>query len=108
MRSCVVWLPVMTNDVQSTSLVESCVELVEVSIQDYSTTDNWLKGLKVMSEIISKYIIDIKKHILEDIMPFWDRRCLDREYGGYITCFDREGNITSTNKYIWFQGRQLY
>jgi N-acylglucosamine 2-epimerase len=61
-----------------------------------------------MSEIIKKYISEIRKHILEDIMPFWDTRCLDRESGGYITCFDREGNITSTNKYIWFQGRQLY
>lgn len=61
-----------------------------------------------MPETIKPYSIDIKKHILEDIMPFWDKRCLDREYGGYITCFDREGNITDTNKYIWFQGRQLY
>jgi len=61
-----------------------------------------------MPEAIDTYIADIKKHILEDIMPFWDTRCLDREAGGYITCFDRQGNITSTNKYIWFQGRQLY
>jgi N-acylglucosamine 2-epimerase len=61
-----------------------------------------------MPQTINKYIVDIKKHILEDIMPFWDTRCLDREYGGYITCFDRQGNMTDTNKYIWFQGRQLY
>jgi N-acylglucosamine 2-epimerase len=61
-----------------------------------------------MTEITKKYMADIKNHILEDIMPFWDKRCLDREYGGYITCFDRQGAITSTNKYIWFQGRQLY
>ena len=26
-----------------------------------------------------------EKHILEDVMPFWDRRCIDKEYGGYIT-----------------------
>ncbi|MFZ5911854.1 MAG: AGE family epimerase/isomerase [Chloroflexota bacterium] len=61
-----------------------------------------------MSETTRKYVADIKKHILEGIMPFWDNRCLDSEYGGYITCFDRQGNITDTNKYIWFQGRQLY
>lgn len=47
-------------------------------------------------------------HIKTDIMPFWDSRCIDRECGGYLTCFDREGNLTDTNKYIWFQGRQLY
>ena len=41
-------------------------------------------------------------------MPFWEGRCLDREHGGYLTCFDRIGNVTDNNKYIWFQGRQLY
>jgi N-acylglucosamine 2-epimerase len=61
-----------------------------------------------MPEITKKYISEIKRHILKDIMPFWDSRCLDREFGGYITCFDRFGNITDTHKYIWFQGRQLY
>ena len=43
-----------------------------------------------------------RDHITNDIMPFWDSRCLD------LTCFDREGNLTDDNKYIWFQGRQLY
>ncbi len=61
-----------------------------------------------MASKIDKYLTEIKGHILEDIMPFWDQRCLDRQYGGYITCFDREGNQTSDHKYIWFQGRQLY
>ena len=40
-----------------------------------------------------------EKHILEDVMPFWDRRCIDKEYGGYITCFDREGKMTDDKKY---------
>lgn len=61
-----------------------------------------------MFEVTQQYITKIKTHILEDIMPFWDKRCLDSELGGYITCFDREGNVTDTHKYIWFQGRQLY
>ena len=56
--------------------------------------------------------IEIAKHyrkrIVEDIMPFWDQRCIDREYGGYFTCFDREGKLTDTDKYVWFQGRQLF
>ena len=51
---------------------------------------------------------ELKEHLLSDVMPFWDSRCLDREYGGYLTCFDREGNLTDDSKYIWFQGRQLY
>lgn len=61
-----------------------------------------------MSDSIHGYIAAIKKHILDDIMPFWDTRCLDQESGGYITCFDREGKVTDTHKYVWFQGRQLY
>ena len=44
-----------------------------------------------------------KKHLVEECLPFWDR-CIDREYGGYFTCFDREGNLTDSNKYVWFQG----
>lgn len=61
-----------------------------------------------MALTTNRYIMEIRRHILEDIMPFWDKRCLDSQFGGYITCFNRKGNPTSTNKYIWFQGRQLY
>lgn len=61
-----------------------------------------------MNTKIKEYVNYYEKHILEDIMPFWDKRCIDNECGGYFTCFDREGNITDDRKYIWFQGRQLY
>jgi N-acylglucosamine 2-epimerase len=49
-----------------------------------------------------------RKHLLEDVMSFWEVRTADTEYGGYLTCFDRKGNVTDTTKYIWFQGRQLW
>ena len=49
-----------------------------------------------------------RNHLLGDVMSFWEERTIDRENGGYITCFDREGNVTDTDKYIWFQGRQLW
>ncbi|HHW47758.1 MAG TPA: hypothetical protein GXX14_03960 [Clostridiaceae bacterium] len=61
-----------------------------------------------MKEKVKEYAAYYRKHILEDIMPFWDARCIDDECGGYLTCFDRDGRLTDTNKYIWFQGRQLY
>lgn len=54
------------------------------------------------------YLDYYTRHISEDIMPFWDSRCIDATYGGYLTCFDRTGKLTDDNKYIWFQGRQLY
>src|SRR5699024_5437490 len=59
---------------------------------------------QLRDSLISYY----RKHILEDVMPFWDERCIDEKCGGYLTCFDREGGLTDDRKYIWFQGRQLY
>ena len=49
-----------------------------------------------------------RKHLLEDVMPFWEVRTRDAECGGYLTCFDRQGNVTGTDKYVWFQARQLW
>ena len=49
-----------------------------------------------------------RRHLLEDVMPFWEGRTADRECGGYFTCFDRTGKLTDSSKYIWFQGRQLW
>lgn len=60
---------------------------------------------QVQKEELTAYY---RKHVLEDIMPFWDERCIDKVYGGYLTCFDRKGTLTDDRKYIWFQGRQLY
>lgn len=42
-----------------------------------------------------------------DLMPFWEKRCVDGAFGGYLTCFDRAGNLTDDSKYVWFQGRML-
>lgn len=61
-----------------------------------------------MDKKVSEYVKYYEKHILEEIMPFWDERCIDQECGGYFTCFDRKGNLTDDKKYVWFQGRQLY
>lgn len=61
-----------------------------------------------MSKEFLEYANYYRNHIVNDVMPFWDARCLDLESGGYLTCFDRTGNLTDDNKYIWFQGRQLY
>jgi N-acylglucosamine 2-epimerase len=49
-----------------------------------------------------------RKHLLDDVMAFWEARTKDVECGGYLTCFDRRGNVTDTDKYIWFQARQLW
>lgn len=49
-----------------------------------------------------------KKALLEDCIPFWLKNSLDRKYGGYLTCLERNGNVYSTDKSVWFQGRGLW
>jgi len=45
-------------------------------------------------------------HLEEQITPFWVQRGLDRECGGFFTCFDNTGReLAGTDKYVWSQGR---
>jgi N-acylglucosamine 2-epimerase len=43
--------------------------------------------------------------LFDDVIPFWLSHSLDREYGGYLTCLDRDGSVLNTDKSMWFQGR---
>ena len=36
---------------------------------------------------------------------FWLKNGIDREHGGVYTCLDRKGEIYSTDKSVWMQGR---
>ena len=55
-----------------------------------------------------RYAAELRRSLLEDIMPFWDRNALDEEYGGIFTGLDRRGRIVETDKSIWFQGRATW
>lgn len=46
-----------------------------------------------------------KEDLTENIMPFWLKNGLDREYGGIYTCLNRDGSLMDTTKSVWFQGR---
>lgn len=46
-----------------------------------------------------------KKELLESCVPFWLTHGVDTEYGGVLTCLDCEGNLYSTDKSVWMQGR---
>jgi N-acylglucosamine 2-epimerase len=43
--------------------------------------------------------------LLEDTLPFWINHCVDREYGGFMFCLDRDGTVMDTDKGVWTQGR---
>jgi len=46
--------------------------------------------------------------LLKDVMPFWMKHGMDREFDGIITSLDRDGSILDTDKSIWFQGRAAW
>ena len=43
--------------------------------------------------------------LLEDVLPFWTRHCVDRECGGFMMALDRDGTVLDTDKGMWQQGR---
>ena len=53
-------------------------------------------------------MIDYRKELTEDILPFWLKEAIDGEYGGIMTCLDREGHLYGDEKSVWFQGRALW
>ena len=43
--------------------------------------------------------------LLEDVVPFWLKHSVDRQYGGTMTALDRDGTVIDTDKCLWQQGR---
>ncbi len=46
--------------------------------------------------------------LVNDVIPFWEKNCIDREFGGYFTSLDRDGSVYDTTKYMWMQWRIVY
>lgn len=49
-----------------------------------------------------------RDELLQNVIPFWLEKSQDKEYGGYFTCLDRQGNVFDTDKFIWLQGREVW
>jgi len=49
-----------------------------------------------------------RHQLLDDVVPFWEKRAPDARYGGYLHHFDRRGTPGSTDKNVWCQGRMLW
>jgi N-acylglucosamine 2-epimerase len=43
--------------------------------------------------------------LLNDTLPFWIPRAIDREHGGYLNSLNEDGTLLQTDKAVWFQGR---
>ncbi len=46
--------------------------------------------------------------LMKDFVSFWESVSVDKEYGGYLCGFDREGKLFFEDKSVWQQGRSLW
>lgn len=46
--------------------------------------------------------------LLEDTVPFWFPRSLDKEFGGYLLMRDHDGTLIDDDKAVWIQGRSVW
>ena len=49
-----------------------------------------------------------RDNLLENVVPFWMKNSVDKEYGGFFTCLDDKGKVYDTDKFVWLQGRQVW
>ena len=55
-----------------------------------------------------KYIEKYEGELLNSVIPFWEKNCVDKEFGGYFTSLDKDGSVYDTTKYMWMQWRIVY
>lgn len=60
--------------------------------------------MKSINEFKAMY----KKTLFEDFVAFWERFSPDKEYGGFLCGFDRDGELFFEDKSVWQQGRSLW
>ncbi|MHA1699195.1 MAG: AGE family epimerase/isomerase, partial [Promethearchaeota archaeon] len=56
----------------------------------------------------TSYYERYKNELLNLIIPFWEKHCIDDKYGGYFTYLDQDGTVYDTDKYMWMQWRIVY
>ena len=54
---------------------------------------------------IKSYRKIYKDELFDSVVPFWIKNAIDWKHGGVYTCLTRTGEIYSTDKSGWFQGR---
>ncbi len=54
---------------------------------------------------LKDYLKKFQEELSESCIPFWLNHALDEENGGIVNCLDRKGEVYSTDKSVWMQGR---
>ena len=49
-----------------------------------------------------------KRELFEEYIKLWDWRGIDQKYGGFLPYYDADGNYTTTDKEMYYQGRGLW
>ena len=61
---------------------------------------------RLFTEIRIDDLIELYKNdLLNDIIPFWLNKSIDREDGGFMFSLDRKGEVIDTDKGVWQTGR---
>ena len=55
-----------------------------------------------------QYRKEFERVLLENFVPFWTNFSVDKEYGGYLCGFMRDGELFHEDKSVWQQGRSLW
>jgi len=62
-----------------------------------------------MRERCKKLLREVEHHLHKELLPFWRTHGEDKDYGGYLTYFDRDGRPTGeTVKTLLCQARMIY
>jgi len=58
---------------------------------------------------VALYLEEVKKHLHQELLPYWKIRGDDKGFGGFLTFFDRNGNPTGqTEKNLLAHSRMIY
>jgi mannose 2-epimerase len=61
------------------------------------------------NEQLQQYRQEAHHHLTHELLPFWEKRCVDHQYGGFITHFDKDGNDSGEDeKSLIAQTRSIY
>ena len=62
-----------------------------------------------MKERCKKYLDEVRHHLTKELIPFWMTHGEDKEYGGFLTYLDTNGNPTGESvKTLICQTRMIY
>jgi N-acylglucosamine 2-epimerase len=59
-------------------------------------------------DVNEKYAKLYRKTLLEDVIPFWMKYSLGSADGAINNCLDDQGNLVSSDRFLWSQGRALW